>query len=401
VTGIIAGYSYLFRWSELFLAGELFESAGLRVNTGVEMGSVLLVLEPVVPGGIGVYTSNIMNGLSSAGILHPAVSSQRPMAGLLPPVEAGKIEILETLFGSLWWPLIRSRLAEWAEEQETALIHGLSAVTQPVCARLAARLRVPYVITVHHYQKRGAIVIDPWLKAVVTVSESLREHLVNDAQVPKELVRLIPAGIEVPEELSSRPVEYMTGDENSVPLVSAFGKLVERKDFSCYLHAIRRVLDTLGRECSFVLAGDGPEEPKLRKLAKELEIDKQLTFCHGSVRYDELLRDTDVYVQCSKSEGFGTMVLQAMAHGVPVVATATGGFLSLVTDSENGYLVPVGDHEALAARIVNLLTDAQLAQSFGEAGRLVATTNFKMDRMLERTLALYAEIREHMPASAV
>jgi glycosyltransferase involved in cell wall biosynthesis len=303
------------------------------VQTGVsaaELGTVLLVSEPIVPGGIGIYTSNIMEGLTSAGVTHPAVTSHPPVLGLLPEAELEHFEIQDSLFKPLWWPLIRGKLVSWAQQQDVKLIHGLSAVTQPLCAKLAARLKLPYVLTVHHFQRKGSIVPDPQLKAVVTVSDALREHLVNDAGVPKELVRLIPAGIRVPETLHARPVEYSQDAESSVPLVSCFSKLVPRKDCACFLRAARRVLDTLGHECSFVLAGDGPEEPALRKLAKELKLERHVTFCHGAIRYDELLRDTDVYVQCSKVEGFGTMVLQAMAHGLPAVATATGGLLSLV-----------------------------------------------------------------------
>lgn len=361
--------------------------------SALELGTVLLVSEPIVPGGIGIYTGNIMEGLTDAGVTHPAITSQLPVLGMLPQKELAHFEVQDSLFKPLWWPLIRSRLEVWARERETTLIHGLSAVTQPFCARLAARLKLPYILTVHHFQRKGSIVPDPRLKAVVTVSEALREHLVNDAGVPKELVRLIPAGIRVPEELHARPVEYMQDAESSVPLVSSFSKLVERKDCPCFLRAARRVLDTLGHECSFVLAGDGPEEPKLRKLTKELNLERHVTFCHGAIRYDELLRDTDVYVQCSKIEGFGTMVLQAMAHGVPAVATATGGLLSLVHDSETGFLVPVGDYEALATRIVNLLNDPELSHRLGETARTMAATDYKLEKMMERTLELYAEVR--------
>ncbi len=363
------------------------------MSSPVEQNAVLLISEPVVPGGIGIYTANLLRGLTLAGIEHPTISNRKPVGGILPEDDANQVEVLDSLFRPLWWPLIRSRLEGWAREREAGLIHGMSAVTAPLCAKLAARLKIPYIVTVHHYQKKGAIPPDPWLKAVVTVSDALREHLVNDAGLSKELVRLIPAGIDVPRELPARPVEYAQDAESSIPLVSCFSKLVPRKDCACFLRAIRRVLDTLGHECSFVLAGDGPEEPALRKLVKELQIERNVTFCHGAIRYDELLRDTDVYVQCSKVEGFGTMVLQAMAHGVPVVATATGGLLSLVQDSETGYLVPVGDSEALAARIVNLLNDAELSHRFGEAGRQMALTQYTLERMMEKTLEIYTEAR--------
>jgi glycosyltransferase involved in cell wall biosynthesis len=223
---------------------------------------------------------------------------------------------------------------------------------------------------------------------VIAVSESLRENVVNDAQVHKDLVRVIPAGIRVPTDLRPRPAE---AGKASVPLVSSFGKLIPRKDFRTFLKAARLVLDQLGRDCSFIISGEGPEESALRKLARELKIDKQVTFCHGSAAHHDLLQDTDVYVQCSRAEGFGTMILQAMAHGVPVVATSTGGILTLVKDGETGFLFPVGDAEALASRISGLLNDAPTCNRLGSAARQMAQNNYDLARMMESTIEMYAE----------
>jgi glycosyltransferase involved in cell wall biosynthesis len=166
---------------------------------------------------------------------------------------------------------------------------------------------------------------------------------------------------------------------------------VPRKDFRTFLNAARLIVDKLGPECSFVISGEGPEEPALRKQARELKIDKQVTFCHGHASHAPLLHDTDVYVQCSRAEGFGTMVLQAMSCGVPVVATSTGGILSLLKDGETGFLIPVGDEAALAARILMLLRDRELAGRVGEAARQIALANFSLDNMMAGILDMYAE----------
>src|SRR5262249_51873712 len=157
-----------------------------------------------------------------------------------------------------------------------------------------------------------------------------------------EFVHVIAAGIRVPKELAARPAEY----QESIPLISTFGKLIQRKDYATFLRAARIIVDKLGPQNSFVILGEGPDETRLRKLARELKIDKQVTLVDTPGAVEAIFRDTDVYVQCSKQEGFGTMVLQAMAHGVPVVSTAVGGILSLVRDGETGFLVPIGDHEA-------------------------------------------------------
>jgi glycosyltransferase involved in cell wall biosynthesis len=358
---------------------------------------VLLVAEPIIPGGIAVYTSSVMSGLSQVDIGHPLVTSVEPAHGVLSEEELERVQVVNGLYWTFFHPIVFRRMVAWAREQEVALIHGLSAHTAPVCAKLAQALNLPYIITVHHFQKRGSLHLDKNCRAVIAVSESLRENLVNDAHIAKELVRLIPAGIRIPKELRPRPAAYQQDEEGSVPLVSTFGKLVPRKDVKTFLQAAKIIVERFGANCSFVVSGDGPEETYLRKLARELKIDKQVTFCHGTAANDELLRDTDVYVQCSKTEGFGTMALQAMAHGVPVVATSTGGLLSLVKDGETGFLVPVSDHEALAARVLNLLTDHELAHRFGENARQVAATDYDLDHMMTDTINLYKEATSQAP----
>jgi glycosyltransferase involved in cell wall biosynthesis len=354
--------------------------------------TVLLVSEPIGPGGIAIYTGSIMEGLTKAGLGHPLLTPVTPMPGVLPDGELPNVQVAGGLFWSYVRPFVFRRLANWAHQQEAALIHGLSAAPSPICARLAHALDIPYVVTVHHYQKRGGLHLDKRCGGCIAVSESLRENLVNDARIPKELVRLIPAGARVPAARRQFRESAAPGGAESVPLVCSIGKLIPRKDFSTFLRAARLIVDQLGPNCSFVIAGDGPEESALRRLTRTLLIDKQVTFCHGSVAHDALLRDTDVYVQCSNAEGFGTMVLQAMAHAVPVVATSTGGLIPLVRDGETGFLVPVSDHAALAARVLNLLNNAELRQRLGEAALQTALADFNPENMMAQTLKLYAEV---------
>jgi len=361
------------------------------VDDSVNKPTVLLVTEPIQPGGIAVYTQSILEGLSEAGVAHPLLTSVAPGIGLIPEREMEHVQIVSGLFWSFFRPFIFRNLVRWARHHEIKIIHGLSAVTAPVCWRLARALNVPYIVTVHHFQKPGSLRLEKHCRGFIAVSESLRENMVNDAGIAKENIRLIPAGIRVPHELRARPATYQAGSSGSIPLISSFGKLIPRKDYVTFLKAARVIVDRLGAECSFVISGEGPSESSLRKLARELKIDKQLTFCHGAVAHGELLRDTDVYVQSSQVEGFGSMALLAMAHGVPVAATSTGGLLTLINDGETGFLVPVGDFDALAARVLTLLTDHELSHRFGEAARKVAQNEYDLDAMMKSTIAFYTE----------
>lgn len=360
-------------------------------NAFLPEGSVLLVTEPVNPGGLAIYTSSLMQGLSEAAIPHLLLTSTRPGYQLLPKKEFDYVKISPSLFWSVWRPFAFRRLVAWARDTEPLLVHGLSAITAPLCAHLAQALQVPYTVTVHHFQRRGSLRADKHCQGIIAVSEPLRENIVNEAGISKELVRVIPAGIRIPVEPRTVPAQNAAGQSAPVPLISTFGKLIPRKDIRTFLRMARLVVDRLGRECSFIVSGEGPEESALRKFAHELQLDKQVTFCHGSAEHAQLLRDTDVYVQCSKAEGFGSMVLQAMAHGVPVVATSTGGMLSLIKDGETGYLVPAGDAEALAAKTLELLAEPERAGRVGLAAQQAARESYSLEAMMTGTLELYAE----------
>src|SRR6185503_4266234 len=149
---------------------------------------------------------------------HPLLTSTTPALDMLPPGELDNVQVVNGLFWTFWRPFIFRKLVAWAREREVNLIHGLSAMTAPVCSRLAQALNLPFVVTVHHFQKRGGLTVEKHCKGFIAVSEPLRENMVNDANLPKEMIRLIPAGIRVPAELRPRPAAYQQGGLGSIPL---------------------------------------------------------------------------------------------------------------------------------------------------------------------------------------
>jgi glycosyltransferase involved in cell wall biosynthesis len=103
----------------------------------------------------------------------------------------------------------------------------------------------------------------------------------------------------------------------------------------------------------------------------------------------------DIFVMSSVTEGLGTSLLDAMAAGKPVVATATGGIPEVVVDGETGFLVLPRDHDAMAAAIVKLLQDETLRRRMGEAGRARACELFSADRMVQETHRVYQRVARH------
>jgi glycosyltransferase involved in cell wall biosynthesis len=175
-------------------------------------------------------------------------------------------------------------------------------------------------------------------------------------------VRVIPSGVEIPEEVAA---------EDDPPHVLFAGRLSTEKGVLELIAAANGL--------PLVVVGDGPLRGRVPQAL-------------GFLSHEELERryGRAAVVACpSRREGFGVVAAEAMAHGRPVVASAVGGLLDLVSDEETGLLVPPGDVEALRGALERLLADPQLRRRLGEAGRERARAQLSWDVVVDRTLVAY------------
>jgi glycosyltransferase involved in cell wall biosynthesis len=138
-----------------------------------------------------------------------------------------------------------------------------------------------------------------------------------------------------------------------------------------------------------VIAGDGDLREELAARTAQLGLSEQIEFRGDINDVPTLLRDADIYVQPSFQEGMPNSVLEAMAAGLPIVATHVSGNVDLVTDGDNGLLVPPGDAAALAAAIGRLLEDPALAQRMGQRSRLRVEREFGLPSVVARLEMAY------------
>jgi len=191
-----------------------------------------------------------------------------------------------------------------------------------------------------------------------------------------------------PEDPASRP-----------PLrLLSVGRLVEKKGFADGVQACARLV-AQGHAVEYRIAGEGPLGPDLRRLVDDLGLQGSVSF-PGHVSHEDvpaLMRSSHVLLAPSvraadgDEEGTPTVINEAMACGLPVVATRHAGIASQVTDEETGWLVDEGDPEALADRIARL-ADPALASRLGSAGRAAAVDRFDADRLTSRLETLYASV---------
>jgi glycosyltransferase involved in cell wall biosynthesis len=141
------------------------------------------------------------------------------------------------------------------------------------------------------------------------------------------------------------------------------------------------------------MVGDGPERGPAETLARELGVAKYVEFLGKQSHVERLIPQADVLLMPSETEAFGLAALEAMACGVPPVATDVGGVSELIAHGVDGFLQPKGDIAAQAADVVRLLTDGSLYDRVASAARNKAMTEFSAAKIIPMYEACYARAR--------
>ncbi len=140
------------------------------------------------------------------------------------------------------------------------------------------------------------------------------------------------------------------------------------------------------------MAGDGPDRGPCEQLARQLKVERHVSFLGKQGHVERLIPLAHVLLMPSELESFGLAALEAMACGVVPVATRVGGVPELITDGEDGFLEAAGDTAAQAARVVSLLTDDQLHYRMRKAGRWNASERFCTDKIIPLYEKYYEDV---------
>lgn len=216
--------------------------------------------------------------------------------------------------------------------------------------------------------------------AVVANSSAARRQLEQEG-VPAARIHVIPNGVTVARfepTTGMRPVRRILTVAN-----------LRREKAHDVLLRVAAQLAPAHPQLHFVIAGGGPREAELRALSSSLGVDGHVEFLGHVENVPALLAQADAFVLPSLSEAFPNAAMEAMAAGLPVIASAVGGLLDLVDHGRNGLLAPPGDAGAFAAAIASLVTDPALAARLGSAARDDIISRYSFDRMVRSFEDLY------------
>ncbi len=284
--------------------------------------------------------------------------------------------------------------AAWLLAANPGLLHAHDGHATTLAGMAAAMRNRPFITTrrvVFPLRRQGF-----WKRAdrVVAISGAVRDVLVRDG-IPSERIPVIHSGIDLDTLAHVSPLGARAAHGLPVesPLVIAVGQLEPSKDHQTLLAAAAH-LHQSHPDLHWAIAGRGPLERTLREDIRARGLADRVHLLGQLADPLPLMAAADLFVTSSRDEGLGTAMLDAMALGRPVVATASGGIPEVLTDGA-GIVVPVGDAVALGEAVRRVITEEPHRLTLGSLARQRADS-YSADRMAEAYLALYREVwQEH------
>jgi glycosyltransferase involved in cell wall biosynthesis len=291
-------------------------------------------------------------------------------------------------------PMLRDHFARMRPD----VVHAHNGVWEKA-SRAARQAHVPSVGHTLH----GFSVAEPWFGThlrrwgvrhsdwVVAVSTPVREYLAEQVGVPADRLHTIINGVDAtrfhpgPRDGALRA---RLGIPHDALLVGCVARLDPVKDHATLVEAFARALSDLPPDAHLALVGDGPLRNDLRARIAGRGLEGRVHLAGVCTDAPMVYREFDALALASIAEGTPMTILEGMASGLAIVATAVGGIPQLL-DEGAGLLVPRGDHDALAAALCSVLTDAALRTQLGARARARAEAQFSADVMLDQYEAVY------------
>lgn len=231
---------------------------------------------------------------------------------------------------------------------------------------------------------------------IIGLTESEVEHYLeigfiknrNDAVV-------IHSGIDLKKfaeiDLDTDGLTAQLGIPDGFKVILTVARLTGEKGHEYLIHAAKRVANET-EKVRFLFVGDGILRSKLEDQVRQLRLDQVISFLGVRRDVPELLAISDLFVLPSLYEGQGRALVEAMAAGLPVVATKVGGIPDVISDGQNGILVAALDSDALAVAILELLNNEEKARQMGEAGKRRVDPEFSVETMVRKIESVYEEL---------
>lgn len=383
------------------------------------MKTVLLLITELDVGGAERIVFDLATSLDRSHWL-PLVAALEGRGIYAARLREAGVEVIDLGVRSRWDVGVVRRLRHLLGSRRIDLLHT-HLFHASIIGRLAARpLRLPVISTCHIVERRFApwrFWLDRWTgrwcRRIVGVSEAVTRFQQHRTRLPSSLFTTIYNGIDL-RRFAERPsreeawkrlqqgasipgCDKGKGVRDAGPIVGGLGRWDPQKGFDVLLRALATPpLPSLSFRA--VLGGYGPEEKRLRALAERLGLASRCHWAGYQEDAKDFLSALDLCVLPSRWEGFGLVAVEAMACGVPVVASAVDSLPEIIRDRREGRLVPPEDPRSLALAIAKMIEHPSLREQCSRHA-LQRAKAFGLETMVRRYEQLYAEVIEEGPDS--
>jgi glycosyltransferase involved in cell wall biosynthesis len=235
---------------------------------------------------------------------------------------------------------------------DAIIVHGNRAIS--LTKSVAKALSIPIIGVTHNYKIKRLVGLD----AIFAITDDLRAKMIAAGQAENTIYR-------IPNMIRVAPLPPFAPRKNPV-VIGTMGRFVQKKGFDVFIRAIAK-LHSGGIAIKAVIGGGGEEESALKELTNQLGLNDIIEFSGWVTDKEKFFRDIDIFCLPSKHEPFGIILLEAFMSGKPVVAAASEGPSEIAHDGIDALMVPVGDRDAMAAAIIQLVNDAALGERLAAA----------------------------------
>lgn len=292
------------------------------------------------------------------------------------------------------------RMARWLRRERVQLVHVHDFYATLLAVPAARLAGVPVVVSrldQLHWpgpaQRLALVSLTRLATHVVVNAHALAKQLLREEHLSPDQITVVHNGL----DLSRFDAAVAAGLQAPLPedgrpaiaLVANMNHPVKRQEDAMEALAL---LSRRGIQAQLWLLGDGPRRPALEMRAAALGVSDRTYFLGHRLDVPAVLVRARVGVSCSSAEGLSNAIMESMAAGLPVVATAVGGSPELVEDGVTGSLVLPGAPSSLADALAEMLTRERIARQMGETGRKVIARRFSVERMVSRHDAVYRRV---------
>jgi glycosyltransferase involved in cell wall biosynthesis len=311
-------------------------------------------------------------------------------------------------------PVIFLRLFLLLARNRYDIVHTHLIGANVLAAPLAALYRVPVRFTHDqtHDDVRGYSFVHRWLDTlanrlnhhVIAVSSSIRTFLCRQENVSADKISVIYNSVDLlrfspkSDPGAKQEARHKWGLPAEALIVGGVGRLHYQKNFPLFLQVAAEVCARLP-QALFVIAGEGPERAALEEMSRRLGLASRVRFLGFVKEMPELYQALDLLVLTSHFEGTPLTVLEAMAMGVPVVASQVDGVEEVLENGRDGILVPPGNKDLFVKEICRVLQGRSLRQRLSQAGQEKARRQFSAEAMVRQVESLYLKYLENGSAS--